>query len=78
MTPPRYLLVLGALVSGYLVFGDLPDIWTSIGMVLVVGAGLYALRHEHQKSRAERAATGAAAVASGTGRAVPACAPPHD
>lgn len=78
VSPLRYLLVLGALVSGYLVFGDLPDIWTSVGMVLVVGAGLYALRHEHQKSRAERSAAGAATLASGAGRAVPACAPPQD
>lgn len=56
VSPMRYLLVLGALVSGYFVFGDLPDGWTAIGMALVVGAGLYALQSERQKSQAARRA----------------------
>ncbi|MFG1241066.1 DMT family transporter [Xanthobacter versatilis] len=72
VSPLRYLLVFGALVSGYFVFGDLPDAWTTVGMVLVVGAGLYAVHREHEKSRAARRA---AAGASGLGAAAPGCRP---
>lgn len=93
VSPLRYLLVFGALVSGYFIFGDLPDAWTSVGMVLVVGAGLYAITCEHRRSvQARRAAACAAgssgAVSQGTlgngtmgngtlGSTVP-CAPPKD
>ncbi len=77
VSPLRYLLVLGALISGYFVFGDLPDAWTTMGILLVVGAGLYALKVEHQRSRDERrAARHAASGASVMGHA--ACAPPQD
>ncbi|MFG1429789.1 DMT family transporter [Xanthobacter sp. V2C-8] len=76
VSPLRYLMVFGALVSGYLVFGDLPDIWTTVGMVLVVGAGLYALTCEHRRSmKARRAAAGCGNAAIG---AAVACAPAKD
>ncbi|MEP9352151.1 DMT family transporter [Xanthobacter sp. KR7-65] len=78
VSPLRYLLVFGALVSGYFVFGDLPDAWTTIGMVLVVGAGIYALQSEHAKSRAARRQD-QLAVAGGAGcQPAVACAPPRD
>ncbi|MFG1347646.1 DMT family transporter [Xanthobacter autotrophicus DSM 431] len=80
ISPLRYLLVFGALVSGYFVFGDTPDAWTTVGMVLVVGAGLYALHREHVKSRAaRRAAAGASGLGSASScRPAPACAPTRD
>ncbi|MFS8037628.1 DMT family transporter [Xanthobacter sp. AM11] len=83
VSPLRYLLVFGALVSGFFVFGDLPDAWTTVGMVLVVGAGLYALHREHLRSRAARLAARNAAAGGGLGVSAPcspvaACAPPHD
>lgn len=82
VSPLRYLLVFGALVSGFLVFGDLPDVWTTMGMALVVGAGLYALHVEHMKSRHARIAARAAACGAGLGtgqvRPQPACAPARD
>lgn len=77
VSPLRYLLVLGALISGYFVFGDLPDAWTTAGILLVVGAGLYALQVEHRRSReARRAARSDASGACVMGPA--ACAPPQD
>ncbi|MFG1348517.1 DMT family transporter [Xanthobacter autotrophicus] len=78
VSPLRYLLVFGALVSGYFVFGDLPDAWTTVGMALVVGAGLYAVHREHVKSRAARRAAAPAAVPAavpGLGAAAPGCRP---
>lgn len=78
VSPLRYLLVFGALVSGYFVFGDLPDAWTTIGMVLVVGAGLYALKVEHAKSRAARRERLGPVGGSGACHAPAACAPPRD
>lgn len=80
VSPLRYLLVVGALISGYFVFGDLPDAWTSVGILLVVGAGLYALHREHAKSRmARRAAAGASGRGgAASGRAAATCAPSHD
>lgn len=94
LSPMRYLLVFGALISGYFVFGDLPDAWTSIGMALVVGAGLYAIQREHAKSRAARRAAREApkagavtlaagslspgSLAKGTCQPAAACAPARD
>jgi len=76
VAPLRYLMVFGALVSGYVVFGELPDIWTWIGVVLVVGAGLYTLRSARRQSLAERrAASAGGAVALGTAVA---CSPAKD
>lgn len=80
VSPLRYLLVFGALISGYFVFGDLPDAWTTVGIALVVGAGLYALRREHVKSRLARRAAARAPGMGGaaTGRSTATCAPSHD
>lgn len=78
VSPLRYLLVLGALVSGYFVFGDLPDAWTSVGMLLVVGAGLHSLQEETRRSRAERRAASASSGACVMGGATAACAPRKD
>lgn len=76
VSPLRYTLVFGAVLSGYVVFEEVPDAWTAVGIALVVGAGLYAIQHEHARSRAARKA------ANGGGGAIIArpvtCAPPSD
>jgi hypothetical protein len=38
------------------VFGDLPDVWTGLGMVLIVVSGLYAAQREMRRRRAIEAA----------------------
>ncbi len=53
ISPLRYLVVFGALISGTFVFGETLDPWTSIGMVLVVGSGLYVIHRERIRSRNE-------------------------
>jgi drug/metabolite transporter (DMT)-like permease len=45
--PFTYTLLVWAVVIGYLVFGDLPDRWTVLGALIVVGAGSYAAWREH-------------------------------
>jgi drug/metabolite transporter (DMT)-like permease len=37
-----------ATLSGYLMFAELPDLWTIIGAMLIVLAGLYVFRREAQ------------------------------
>ncbi len=54
ISPLRYVIVFGALIYGTFVFGDSLDPWTSVGMVLVVGSGLYVIHRERVRSRAER------------------------
>ncbi|MGQ3674955.1 DMT family transporter [Xanthobacter sp. TB0139] len=54
VSPLRYLLVFGALVSGFFVFGETLDQWTAVGMTLVVSSGLYAIQSERLRSREER------------------------
>ena len=44
--PFRYAIVLFSLLSGVLVFGEIPDPWAFAGMALIVASGLYAIHRE--------------------------------
>ena len=46
VVPFRYLLVVWAMLSGYLVWGEFPDSWALAGIALVVGSGIYTVRRE--------------------------------
>lgn len=46
VAPFRYTSLMFALVFGYLVFGDVPDLWMIVGGLVVVGSGLYTLYRE--------------------------------
>jgi drug/metabolite transporter (DMT)-like permease len=50
LTPFTYFQILSALVFGFLVFHDFPDIWTVVGIALIVGAGLYVFGRNTPKS----------------------------
>jgi drug/metabolite transporter (DMT)-like permease len=50
----RYTGLLGALVIGYFVWGEIPDLLASTGIALLVGAGLYILHRERVRTRAAR------------------------
>lgn len=54
--PFRYAALLFALVAGWLVFDEWPDLLTFIGSGIVVGTGVYTLYREHRLKRALRAA----------------------
>ncbi len=48
--PFRYSVMVFAIISGVLVFGQFPDSITMLGMALVVAAGLYAARREAKQA----------------------------
>ncbi len=49
--PFRYTLIIYALILGYVVFGDVPDGWSMIGILLIVGSGLFTLYREQRLKR---------------------------
>ncbi|MDO6669515.1 DMT family transporter [Paracoccus sp. 1_MG-2023] len=51
VTPFRYTSLLIAIVIGFVLFGDFPDMWTWIGAALVVGAGIYTIWREAKLGR---------------------------
>ncbi|MFT3989638.1 DMT family transporter [Aestuariivirga sp.] len=49
--PFRYSVLVFAIISGILVFGEYPDGWALLGMALIVAAGLYSARREAARQR---------------------------
>ncbi|MEA2964175.1 MAG: hypothetical protein QOI46_4273, partial [Alphaproteobacteria bacterium] len=54
LSPFIYTEIVGVIVLGYLVFGDLPNRWTLTGAAIVVASGLYILNRERQVRAAPR------------------------
>jgi drug/metabolite transporter (DMT)-like permease len=48
--PFTYMMLVNAVVLGYLLFGDVPDFWTMIGAAIVAGAGIYAAIRTHRRA----------------------------
>ena len=46
VAPFRYSSLIWAVLLGLVVFGDWPDVWTQLGSVLIVAAGLYSIWRE--------------------------------
>jgi drug/metabolite transporter (DMT)-like permease len=46
VAPFQYTMLLWITLFGFVVFGDLPDIWTTVGALIVAGSGLYILHRE--------------------------------
>ncbi|MFN0262568.1 DMT family transporter [Tepidamorphus sp. 3E244] len=51
MAPIGYLEMFSAAIVGWVAFGDIPDIWTVTGIVLIIASGLYVSWREEQLSR---------------------------
>jgi drug/metabolite transporter (DMT)-like permease len=51
VVPYQYTLILWAIVLGYLVFGDVPDLFTLAGGAIIIGAGLYIFWREQRQAR---------------------------
>ena len=49
--PFRYTILLGAVVTGYVLFDEVPDAFTLAGSALIVVAGLYAISLDRKTSR---------------------------
>ena len=56
VAPFRYTSLLWAIGLGFAVFGNLPDSWTVVGAVIVVGAGIFTLLRERALRRQAEAA----------------------
>jgi drug/metabolite transporter (DMT)-like permease len=52
VAPFRYTFLIWSGLAGYLVFKEMPDLWSLVGTVLIVGSGLYALHREALRRRA--------------------------
>ncbi|MGC6440171.1 MAG: DMT family transporter [Candidatus Puniceispirillaceae bacterium] len=50
LTPFQYVEIIGAVMFGYLVFGDLPTIQTIAGIVIIVASGLYIFHRENKQA----------------------------
>lgn len=55
IAPFEYSTLVFVAVGGFLVFGDLPTVWTLSGAAVIIGAALYIVRREAQAAR-EKAA----------------------
>ena len=51
LAPLHYLELPMAVFLGYAIWGDFPNALTWCGIVLIVGSGLYIIRHEHLSSQ---------------------------
>lgn len=47
LAPVHYSLMIWGTIYGYLVFGQIPDLWTWIGAGIIMAGGLYTLHREH-------------------------------
>jgi drug/metabolite transporter (DMT)-like permease len=54
VAPFRYSIILWAILAGFLVWGEVPDLPTWIGIAVVTGAGLYTFVREYRLARAAR------------------------
>jgi drug/metabolite transporter (DMT)-like permease len=57
ISPFRYVSVPVALMIGVIVWGEAPDLLASIGIILVIGAGIFAMRDEAQRTKAQSIGT---------------------
>lgn len=54
VAPFDYVRLLFAGTAGVIFFAEVPDIWTYVGAVLIIGSTLYIARREAMKARQER------------------------
>ena len=48
--PARYSIIVFAILSGIVFFGEIPDRWAFLGIALIVASGLYAIYRERRQS----------------------------
>ena len=54
LAPFSYVSLIWVVLAGYIVFGDLPDAWTALGAVIIIGSGLYIVHRERWRRQAAR------------------------
>jgi len=55
VVPYQYTTIVWALLFGFLVFGDVPDMFMLIGAAIIIGAGLFIFVRERQLARRDAA-----------------------
>ena len=53
VTPFNYSGLIWATLFGFLLFGDLPDLWTVAGGCIIVGSSLYVLARRRKLRQSE-------------------------
>lgn len=56
LAPLQYFQFLAVLVLGFVVFGDVPTVWTFIGTLVLIGSGLFIWYRERKLAQAKNAA----------------------
>lgn len=51
IAPFRYLVILFALVTSAAIWGQTPDLWSTLGIALIVWSGLYTIHRERVRAR---------------------------
>lgn len=51
ISPFRYTLLIWAMLLGWAVYGDIPDVWMVIGALIVVASGIYTFNRERRAAR---------------------------
>ncbi len=51
LAPFIYIQIIAMVALGWLVFGDVPSLWTLAGAAIVVGSGIYLLLQERRERR---------------------------
>lgn len=54
LTPFVYVQIIWGVIFGYIIFGDIPTIATTIGLVLIISAGLYMIYRERRVSKQKK------------------------
>jgi len=57
ISPFRYVGVPVALIIGVMIWGEAPDLLATIGIILVIGAGIFAMRDEARRAKAQSLGT---------------------
>jgi drug/metabolite transporter (DMT)-like permease len=55
--PYQYTLIVWAILFGYLVFGDVPDVLMLVGSAIIIAAGLYIFWREQAVGHPEQTFT---------------------
>ena len=53
VSPLHYTIIIWASFYGYILFGQLPDIWTLTGSTIIIASGLYVLHRERVRKIAD-------------------------
>ena len=50
VAPVQYTMLIWSTLYGYLIFSDLPDLWTLVGSAIIVSSGIYTFYRERRRT----------------------------